>query len=75
MTSASFYAISNTIMSFEKRLQELGIILPETPKPIGNYVPAITDGDRMLFTAGMICLKEGQITHAGKLGLDLDGGV
>ncbi len=55
-------------MSFEKRLQELGIILPEAPKPIGSYVPSITDDDRMLFTAGMICLKDGQITHAGKLG-------
>ena len=70
MTSAGFFAISNSIVSFEKRLQELGIILPEAPKPIGNYVPAIADGDRLLFTAGMICLKEGRITHAGKLGQD-----
>ncbi len=54
----------------EKRLQELGIILPQAPKPIGNYVPAITDGNRLLFTAGMICLQEDQITHAGKLGQD-----
>ncbi len=54
-------------MSFEDRLQELGVTLPATPKPGGNYVPAMIDGDK-LFTAGMVCIKEGRITHAGKLG-------
>ncbi len=56
-------------MSFENRLLKLGITLPTTPKPGGNYVPAIIDGDK-LYTAGMVCLKEGQITHGGKLGQD-----
>ena len=56
-------------MSFENRLRKLGITLPPVPQPVGNYVPAIIDGDKLM-TAGMVCLKEGQITHAGKLGED-----
>ncbi len=56
-------------MSIEDRLLKLGLTIPFAPLPVGNYVPAIVDGDKLM-TAGMICLREGQITHAGKLGQD-----
>ena len=57
-------------MSFERKLQELGIVLPEAPKPVATYVPAVRSGD-FIYTSGQIALKEGKLSHKGKLGKDL----
>jgi enamine deaminase RidA (YjgF/YER057c/UK114 family) len=38
-------------MSAEKRLKELGIVLPPPPPPGGNYVPAVRTGN-LLFLSG-----------------------
>ncbi len=38
-------------MSAEKRLKELGIVLPPPPPPGGNYVPAVRTGN-LLFMSG-----------------------
>lgn len=35
----------------EERLRELGLTLPEAPKPVAAYVPAVRTGD-LVFTAG-----------------------
>ena len=38
-------------MSFEKRLQEMGLELPPLPKPVANYVPGLEVGD-FLYISG-----------------------
>ena len=34
-------------MSFEQRLTELGIVLPEAPRPMASYVPAVRSGAQL----------------------------
>ena len=57
-------------MSFEARLTELGITLPQSPKPVATYIPAVRVGD-LLFLSGTGPFKDGAIVYAGKLGKDL----
>lgn len=54
----------------EKRLAELGIILPEPAAPVANYAPYIVSGS-LVFISGQVSIgPEGLI--AGKVGADLD---
>lgn len=54
---------------YESRLQELGITIPDLPKPIANYVPAKRIGN-LVFTAGQVSSEKGR-DYKGKLGADL----
>jgi enamine deaminase RidA (YjgF/YER057c/UK114 family) len=54
---------------FEKRLHELGIVLPILPVPIANYVPAKRVGN-LIFTAGQVSVTDGR-EYKGKLGDNL----
>jgi enamine deaminase RidA (YjgF/YER057c/UK114 family) len=53
--------------AFDKKLEELGIELPVPAAPIANYVPFVRSG-RLLFVSGQICLADGALVAAGKLG-------
>ncbi len=53
-------------MSIEERLAELGIILPEAPRPVAAYVPAVISG-QMLFVSGQICLVNGELPFKGRV--------
>ncbi len=57
-------------MSFEARIQVLGLTIPEPPKPAGHFVPAVQVGN-LLFVSGQIPMVSGQILMKGKLGRDL----
>src|SRR5205807_5476191 len=57
-------------MSFEAKLAELKITLPQAPKPVATYIPAVRVGD-LLFLSGTGPFKDGAIVYAGKLGKDL----
>lgn len=50
-----------------KRLQELGIILPEAPKAVAAYVPARVAGS-LCFTSGQLPFREGKLVAEGKVG-------
>jgi len=52
------------------RLKELGYELPSVPNPAGSYVPATSTGS-LLFTAGQLPLKEGQLRYTGKVDKDV----
>ncbi len=52
------------------RLKELGYQLPSVPNPAGSYVPATSTGS-LLFTAGQLPFKEGQLRYTGKVGKDV----
>ncbi len=54
-------------MSFEAKMKELGIELPEAPKPVAAYVPAVLSGD-MVYTSGQIPMVDGQLRYKGKVG-------
>ncbi|WP_299564541.1 RidA family protein [Enterovirga sp.] len=57
----------------EKRLQELGIVLPRPATPVANYVPFVRSGATVTIS-GQICLgPDGRIApeHLGKVGADV----
>ena len=52
----------------EKKLAELGIVLPTPATPVANYVPFVRVG-ALLFVSGQICLDaSGKLVAKGKLG-------
>jgi enamine deaminase RidA (YjgF/YER057c/UK114 family) len=53
--------------TFEKKLEELGIVLPTPAAPIANYVGFVRTG-RLLFVSGQLCLADGVLVAKGKLG-------
>lgn len=57
--------MSSTI---EKKLEELGIVLPTPAAPVANYVGFVRTG-RQLFVSGQICFDlDGKMVAKGKLG-------
>jgi enamine deaminase RidA (YjgF/YER057c/UK114 family) len=58
-------------MSAEARIKELGLTLPQPPKPLGNYVPGVRVGN-LLFLSGHGPVRvDGVPTARGKVGRDL----
>src|SRR6516225_10552696 len=52
----------------EKKLAELGIVLPAPVPPVANYVPFVRTGS-LLFVSGQICVgADGKLVAKGKLG-------
>ena len=61
----------------EKKLAELGIVLPEPVTPVANYVPFVRTGNFMV-VSGQLCLDaEGKLVAKGQLGggVSIDDGV
>lgn len=54
-------------MGYEDKIKELGLELPEAPKPVATYVPAVRAGN-LLFLSGVLPMRNGQLAYAGKLG-------
>ena len=57
-------------MTIEQKLKELGLELPEPPKPVAAYVPAV-EANGLLFTSGSGPFEAGKIKYYGKVGSDL----
>ena len=57
-------------MSFEKKIQELKIELPEAKPPVGSYVATKITGN-LLFISGQISIAENGDLIKGKIGKDL----
>lgn len=57
--------------TIEKRLSDLGIVIPAAAAPAANYVPYARTGN-LLFTAGQLPLKDGKLQAAGLLGREID---
>ena len=51
----------------DKRLRELGIVLPTPSKPVANYVPWVKTGN-LVFVSGQGAVRDGKIEYAGKVG-------
>ena len=57
-------------MSFEKKIEELKIKLPEAKPPVGSYVATKITGN-LLFISGQISIAENGELIKGKIGKDL----
>ena len=55
----------------ERRLVELGLELPASPKPLGTYVEAVQTGN-LLFLSGMLPIQGGRPAMVGHVGAELD---
>ncbi|RMD51325.1 MAG: RidA family protein [Ignavibacteria bacterium] len=53
----------------EERLNAMGIEIPEAPKPLAAYIPALRTGN-LVMTAGQLPMKDGKLMGEGKLGSD-----
>jgi enamine deaminase RidA (YjgF/YER057c/UK114 family) len=57
-------------MSTELRLKQLGIVLPQVPVPVANFVPYRVAGN-LLFLAGLGPRGEDGAALTGKVGVDI----
>jgi enamine deaminase RidA (YjgF/YER057c/UK114 family) len=57
-------------METEKRLRELGIVLPKVPAPVGTYVPYVALGN-LLFLCGQGPLQPDGTNALGKVGREV----
>jgi enamine deaminase RidA (YjgF/YER057c/UK114 family) len=53
--------------SIEARLAEMGLVLPEPPKPVAAYIPSRLAGN-LVFVSGQIPLRGGEMIAKGKVG-------
>lgn len=56
--------------SIDKVLEEKNIVLPNVPKPAGNYQPFVRSGN--LVFINQVALKDGKILYPGKLGVSVE---
>ncbi|MBZ4654457.1 MAG: endoribonuclease family protein [Peptococcaceae bacterium] len=54
----------------EKKLAEMGLSIPEAPKPVAAYVPAVKTGE-YIYTSGQIPLVNGELKFKGKIGAEM----
>jgi enamine deaminase RidA (YjgF/YER057c/UK114 family) len=54
----------------EQRIAELGLTLPSDTPPLAAYVPAVRTGD-LVFTAGQLPRRDGELVATGKVGADV----
>jgi enamine deaminase RidA (YjgF/YER057c/UK114 family) len=54
----------------ENRLSELGLVLPDAPKPVAAYIPAKQSG-KLVFTAGQLPMVNGELISKGLLGQEV----
>lgn len=51
----------------EERLAEMGLSVPEVPKPVASYLPAVRAGS-FVFTSGQLPMRAGELITTGKVG-------
>lgn len=54
-------------MTPEERLRTLGCELPEPPKPVAAYAPAVRTGN-LVFVSGQLPFKDGELMSKGHVG-------
>jgi enamine deaminase RidA (YjgF/YER057c/UK114 family) len=57
-------------MTVEANVRRLQLSLPETPRPLGDYVPAVEAGN-LLFVSGMLPMENGAAAFVGRVGQEL----
>ncbi len=54
----------------EDKIEELGLKIPDAPKPLAAYIPALIV-DKLIFTSGQLPLEKGILNFKGKLGAEI----
>ena len=54
----------------DARLTELGIVLPDAPAPLANYVPYVVHG-RLIFVSGQLPVVDGELGFVGTVGVEV----
>jgi enamine deaminase RidA (YjgF/YER057c/UK114 family) len=54
----------------EQKLKEMGVILPDAPKPVASYVGFVRHAD-LVVVSGQLPFKDGKLSHTGLLGRDV----
>ena len=57
--------------NFESSIKQLGLELPDVPKPVAAYIPAKQTGN-LVFTAGQLPMVNGELISKGLLGQDVE---
>jgi enamine deaminase RidA (YjgF/YER057c/UK114 family) len=57
--------------NIENRLGQIGLKIPEAPKPVAAYIPAKQTGN-LVFTAGQLPMVNGELISKGLLGQDVE---
>lgn len=57
-------------MQIEARALELGLEIPEPPKPVAAYVPGVRVGN-LVYTSGQVPFVKGELKYRGRIGQDL----
>ena len=57
-------------MSIEDKLRQMGLELPEPPKPVAAYVPCVRTGN-LLFVSGQVPREKGVLRFSGHVGGNL----
>ena len=55
--------------AIDKKLQDLGLVLPEAAMPAANYVPCTVSGGQV-FVSGQLPMQDGKPQYIGKVGRD-----
>ena len=56
--------------NIEKRIEELGVVIPDIPLPAANYVPFVKSGNQV-FISGQLPVVEGKPQYSGKVGTEV----
>jgi enamine deaminase RidA (YjgF/YER057c/UK114 family) len=59
------------VKNFESSIKQLGLELPDVPKPVAAYIPAKQTGN-LVFTAGQLPMVNGELISKGLLGQDVE---
>ena len=57
--------------NIEERMKELGLELPECPKPVGAYVPAVATENGIIYISGQTPVVKGKLLYKGKVGKEV----
>ncbi len=57
-------------MSVEQRLAKLGLQLPDAPRAMGSYRPAVLAGG-LLYISGQLPISKGKLAYIGRVGAEL----
>lgn len=56
--------------SIEQKVKEMGLNIPEAPKPVAAYIPGVKAGE-FIYTSGQIPLVNGELKYKGKVGAEV----
>lgn len=54
----------------EEKIKSLGLEIPDAPKPVAAYVPAVKV-DNFVYTSGQLPFANGELKYKGKVGKDV----